>query len=157
MPTTLKKISKRIANCENQVKLIRERQKFQYSRDSLKLGNTDIFLRKCISCPSCEQWKNKTVLADSTWRYIEIFLKSKQAKEALFYWYQARDFFEASLKLSLISAPLTAYYSLLNATKALLKYKNVLSGEYHGVTGTCAPGRVHLQNEIVEFKLEETS
>jgi len=137
-----------------QIKLLKKAEKPRRSREPLKLGNTELILRKCIACPSCAEWKNKTVLSDSTWRYIEIFLKGKKADESLFYWKQAHDFFDASQKLSLVSAPLTAYYSILNSTKALLKYKNMLSGEYHGVTGASAPGHVHLQNEKVELKTD---
>ena len=65
----------------------------------------------------------KTVLTNSAWEYVELWLRRQQgekAREALFFWQQARCFFEASECLPIESRPLTSYYCCLNAAKALL-------------------------------------
>ncbi len=147
--STHRTLSRRISDNAEQIKSIKRDLEPRYPRPSVKYNNSELALHKCTASPD---WKSKAVLADSTWRYVEIFLRDKRADEALFYWEQAHDFFEASEKLSLVSAPLTAYYCFLNATKALLTLKNVNFGNYHGVTGDGVQGHVHLQNEIVELK-----
>ncbi len=92
---------------------------------------------------------SKTVLTDSTWRYVEIFLKEKKQNKALMYWNQAQNFFEATENLSLISKPLTSYYCFLNATKALLTYKKIRFDVKHGVSGKRIDKRYNLQNETI--------
>lgn len=83
----------------------------------------------------------KTVLTNSAWEYVELWLRRKngnRAKEALFFWQQAHSFFNASECLPIESKPLTAYYCCMNAAKALLaingdpgiKFDNIA----HGVT-----------------------
>lgn len=80
----------------------------------------------------------KTVLTDSSWEYVELWLKrnsSKKAKESLFYWQQAKHFFLASECLPQNSKPLTAYYCCLNAAKALLCINGInVSNISHGIT-----------------------
>lgn len=89
-----------------------------------------------VSSKSCELMKpvmsakfgNKTVLTDSCWAYVELYLKrtkNTEAKDALFYWQQARSFFNASEQLPVDAKPLTSYYCCLNAAKALLRVKGV--------------------------------
>ena len=84
------------------------------------------------------EYQGKTVLTDSAWEYVELWLKrrsSKEAKEALFYWQQAKHFFEASECLPQNSKPLTAYYCCLNATKALLCINKIdVNNISHGIT-----------------------
>lgn len=92
------------------------------------------------------------MLTDSTWQYVEIYLRSEGQDDALFYWEQARNFYESTKTLSLVSKPLTAYYCFLNATKALLEVKNVGYDLSHGVTGKREDGHIRLQNEIVKFQ-----
>lgn len=68
-------------------------------------------------------YESKTVLTNSAWEYVELWLmrqNSAKAKRALYYWNQAKNFFSASECLPIESRPLTAYYCCLNATKALL-------------------------------------
>ena len=91
-------------------------------RPSIKFQKKEICLRKPKINASLS---SKTVLTDSTWEYVEIFLKSSNNNEALFYCEQARNFYEATKTLSIVSKPLTAYYCFLNATKALLTAKNI--------------------------------
>ncbi len=113
------------------------------------MGNSDISLKRAVISPN---FKSKTVLTDSTWRYVEIFLKENGADDALFYWEQARNFCVATESLSMISAPLTSYYAFLNATKALLTFKKVGFDNKHGVSGRREDGHYNLQNEIISLK-----
>ena len=62
-------------------------------RPQITIGNKKVSVRKSESKPN---FGEKSVLTDSTWRYVEIFLKQKKADEALFYWEQAQSFFEAT-------------------------------------------------------------
>ena len=83
-------------------------------------------------------YKSKTVLTDSAWEYVELWFKrstQSQAKEALFYWQQAKHFFLASENLPQNSKPLTSYYCCLNAAKALLCINGIsVSNISHGIT-----------------------
>jgi hypothetical protein len=117
-------------------------------RPSIKFQKKEICLRKPKINASLS---SKTVLTDSTWEYVEIFLKSSNNNEALFYWEQARNFYEATKTLSIVSKPLTAYYCFLNATKALLTAKNIGYDTKHGVSGERLAGNFILNNEIVKF------
>lgn len=79
----------------------------------------------------------KTVLTNSSWQFVELWLKRNHSKnkEALFYWQQARHFFDASNCLPLNSKPLTSYYCCLNASKALLSINEIpLENISHGIT-----------------------
>ena len=75
----------------------------------------------------------RTVLTNSPWTYVALWLKRQGKRHASFYWEQAEEFHRASLGLPLRSAPLLLYYSFMNATKALLVAKNVNFHEHHGV------------------------
>ena len=83
-------------------------------------------------------YKGKTVLTDSSWEYVELWLKRQKgdkATNALFYWQQAKNFFKASETLPDNSKPLTSYYCCLNATKALLCINGVnVTNISHGIT-----------------------
>jgi len=81
-------------------------------RPNIKIDNKVQFLCKAYVNPD---YSGKTILTDSTWNYVEIFLKQEKAEEALFYWNQAKDFYLATKNLSIVSAPLTTYYCFLNA------------------------------------------
>ena len=82
----------------------------------------------------------RTVLSNSTFEYVELWLRNQKGgvyKEALFYWQQSRAFYKASEDLPLNSKPLTSYYSILNAAKALLVIKGVdVEGISHGVASS---------------------
>ena len=65
----------------------------------------------------------KTVLTNSAWEYVELWLRQQsgeRARDALFFWQQSHNFFDASECLPIESRPLTSYYCCLNAAKALL-------------------------------------
>lgn len=141
-------------NDENQQLLIKiealeNQAKPRPPRDAIKYKNKIVEIRKPKKTPDLS---SKTVLTDSTWQYVEIYLRSKDQSDALFYWEQARNFYEATKSLSLISKPLTAYYCFLNATKALLEVKNIGYDLAHGVSGKSEDGRVNIINESVRFQ-----
>ena len=94
------------------------------------------FKEICISSKSCELMKSvnkpkygsKTILTDSCWEYVSLFLKRQSiagASDALFYWEQAHSFYLASKALPDSACALTSYYCILNAAKALLRYKGI--------------------------------
>lgn len=106
-------------------------------------------LHKAIVAPD---FASKTVLVGDTWEYDEMWLKRKKHRDALFYWEQARSFFDASTQLPKTSSPLTAYYCFLNAVKVLLKVKGLVVPDRHGVSGKTKGSKTSLSNEIVEFQ-----
>lgn len=83
-------------------------------------------------------YTNRTVLTNSVWEYIELWLKrcpTSNSSHALFYWQQAKYFFDASELLPIQSRPLTSYYCCLNAAKALLSINGIpLENISHGIT-----------------------
>ena len=84
------------------------------------------------------EYEYRTVLSNSSFDYVELWLKSHgevKYQKALFYWRQAKDFYNASEVLPIESKPLTAYYCIMNATKALLSIDGVaLTNIGHGVS-----------------------
>lgn len=155
MPKTIDQIAKlksRIEKSEIKVKDLQEKLKDRSVRPTIQIGKREVVIKKAHLDA---QFTSKTILTDSTWSYVEIFLKqekTKESEEALFYWEQAKNFYEASKSLSLVSSPLTIYYCFLNATKALLKYKKQNFNLKHGVTGKRKDGQYVLQNETITFK-----
>jgi uncharacterized protein (UPF0332 family) len=75
----------------------------------------------------------RTVLTNSPWTFVALWLKRAKKNDAAFYWRQANEFYTASTGLPLQSAPLLLYYSFLNAAKALLVVKGIPFHEHHGV------------------------
>lgn len=84
------------------------------------------------------KYDGKTVLSNSVFEYVELWLGGKGGKkyrDALFYWRQACDFYKATKILPIQSAPLTGYYCIMNATKALLSVHGLpLINISHGVS-----------------------
>lgn len=97
-------------------------------------------------------FRTQRVLCSDPWDFVSLWLKRNHQREALFYWEQAHNFFEASLNLPELSAPLTSYYCFLNATKALLSSKGESFTESHGVGGRSDSGHASLANELVDFQ-----
>ena len=116
--------------------------------DTLNINSKPVTLQKAFKTPD---FKSKTVLVRSRWDYVEMWLKRKRMSDALFYWSQARSFYEASMSLPNTSSPLTLYYCFLNAVKTLLTVKNIAFIERHGVAGERAQGHTNLENETVTF------
>ncbi len=96
--------------------------------------------------------RSRTVLVTDTWDYIDLWLKRNGTQEARFFWDQARQFSAATLVLPKESAPLTAYYCMLNAVKTLLMVKKCALSNRHGVSGEAVGERTSISNEIVTFK-----
>jgi hypothetical protein len=96
-------------------------------------------------------FRTPRVLCNDPWDFVSLWLKREHKNDALFYWEQARNFYEATLALPILSSPLTSYYCFLNATKALLVSKGAQFSEKHGVDGESKPGHKSLSNEIVNF------
>jgi hypothetical protein len=109
----------------------------------------ELRLHKAFKAPA---WGKDTVLVTDTWDYVALWLKRKKKSDALFYWDQAKAFFEAARVLPKTSSPLTAYYCFLNATKCLLQVKGIPFDQRHGVSGWSKTGRVSLSKEIVKFQ-----
>lgn len=109
----------------------------------------NLSLHKAVSSP---HFNEKTVLVTSTWDYVDLWLKRARKHDARFFWGQARSFYEATQNLPKTSAPLTAYYCFLNATKAFLLTRGQQFGDQHGVSGYALVGPSALSNEKVKFK-----
>lgn len=75
----------------------------------------------------------RTVLTDSPWQFVDLWLKRNKKDDAQFYWRQAREFYIASQGLSSQASPLPLYYCYLNVAKSLLSSKGVLYKQHHGV------------------------
>lgn len=150
--TDLKPIKENLKKHKVELNSIKKSLKPIIPRKEISKANSPYKLRKALISPN---YVSKTVLTDSTWSYVSIYLKKSncpEAKEALFYWDQARNFYEATKTLSSISKPLTIYYCFLNASKALLTYKNKGFNLKHGVSGKRIDGKIKLQNEIISLK-----
>ena len=103
----------------------------------LKIGNRPVKLMKSHINPD---FIGRTVLSDSNYEYVELWLRNQKGdnfKKALFYWQQSRSFYKASESLPIEAKPLTAYYSILNATKSLLVIHGIdVVGIGHGVSSS---------------------
>ncbi len=113
----------------------------------LRIANRTAYFRKAISSPD---FSSERVLVHDAFEYCELWLK-RTAKKALPFWRQAKHYYIASRNLPSISAPLTLYYSFLNATKALLIVKRVSHGDYHGVAGNVEASKRSLYSEKIQF------
>ncbi|CAM2005666.1 YaaC family protein [Acanthopleuribacter pedis] len=109
----------------------------------------ELTVHRAVSAPV---FNDKTVLVNSTWDYVDLWLRRRRNKEAIFFWNQARSFFEATKTLNKSAAPLTAYYCFLNATKAYLLSLGVQFSDQHGVSGERASQKTSLEKEVVKFK-----
>jgi len=95
----------------------------------------------------------RTVLTNSPWEFVSLWLRRQKQSDALFYWNQAQQFSRASIGLDIQSAPLLHYYSFMNAAKALLAAKGVGFLEKHGVSADSPSGsnRIDIANESVRI------
>lgn len=116
----------------------------------LEISKKVLTLRKAKINPD---FKGKSVLVNDPFEFVSLWLKRNKHLDALFYWQQAKEFYNASLLLPLTAAPLTNYYCFLNATKALLKVKNVTFNNWHGLKGKAKYKQVGLHNEEVTLCL----
>lgn len=112
----------------------------------LEISKKPLTLRKAKISPNFE---SKSVLVKDPFEYVNLWLRRNKHTDALFYWQQAKEFYEASLLLPLTAAPLTNYYCFLNATKALLNAKGIDFNNWHGLKGRAKNKQVGLHNEEV--------
>ncbi|EJN02826.1 YaaC family protein [Herbaspirillum sp. YR522] len=103
-------------------------------------------------CLIASNFRTQRVLCSDPWDFVALWLKRHHKKDALFYWDQSRHFYNASVTLPALSAPLTSYYCFLNATKALLSSTGQTFTENHGVGGRSNPGPKSLSHEIIDFQ-----
>lgn len=123
-------------------------------REDLKISKRLITAYHALIEPDL---KSKTILTDSIWEYVEIYLKQNfdgktRNRNAIFYWQQAKNFYKATHSLDNNSKPLTTYYCFLNATKALLEFKNIRYDFSHGVAGRSEKGHNNIKNEYIRIK-----
>ena len=117
----------------------------------IKIKRRNITLKKSYNDPN---YNGKSILVSDPWEYVELWLKrnnnsDNNSIDALFYWQQAKQFYEATLSLPLTSAPLTAYYCFLNATKTLLIMRGINYSDQHGVSGYQKKSKLSLSNEMI--------
>lgn len=117
-------------------------------RRALKFKQQPIILKKSYTRPDFEA---ATVLVSDPWQYVDLWLRRQGKNDARFYWEQAKQFYDAALALPPIASPLPAYYSLLNATKALLTSKGLVYKRYHGVSGRKEASKRGLRAEKIKF------
>ena len=115
----------------------------------LHIAGKAVRLHGCLNSPD---FRTQRVLCSDPWDFVALWLKRHHQKDASFYWEQAHHFFNASVKLPELSAPLTSYYCFLNATKALLSAKSESFTESHGVGGRSELGHASLANEVIDFQ-----
>lgn len=96
----------------------------------LRLNGRPVQPHKCVVSPLLG---TRTVLTNSPWGFVALWLKRERKDDALFFWNQAQEFHKASEGMSLESAPLLHYYCFMNATKALLVAKGLPFDPHHGV------------------------
>lgn len=103
----------------------------------------------CISkAYSGKDFLKKTVLTDEVFTYVDFFYSSHHKamkfvepknKEKFgnpnqfgyaFYWNQARIFYDAACSLPIESAPVAAYYCMLNAAKSYISYTSSSADEF---------------------------
>lgn len=113
------------------------------------LAGKAIRLHGAINDPD---FRTQRVLSTDPWDYVSLWLRRHHKNESLFFWEQAKHFFAASSTLPPLAAPLTNYYSLLNATKALLTAKGQEFSDLHGIKGGADLGHKSLANEFIDFK-----
>jgi hypothetical protein len=150
----IRRVSNKVSENEQAIKGLKESLKPAKTREQLKVGIWPVSVYHTHINPDL---KSKTILTDSTWEYVEIYLKQKsdgcvRHKNAIFYWQQARNFFTATKSLDNNSKPLTTYYCFLNATKTLLEIKNIPYDFSHGVSGRSENGHNNIKNEFVRLK-----
>jgi hypothetical protein len=115
----------------------------------ITIDSKPVFTHKATIKPD---FNKKSILVDNPWEYVELWIKRQNNNNnALFYWQQAKGFYDATKQLPNTSSPLTAYYCFLNATKTLLEIKGNTYVDRHGVTGSSS-GVASLSNENIKFQ-----
>lgn len=118
---------------------------------TLRINGRDAGPHKATTQPNLG---SRTVLTNSHWEYVSLWLRRERKKTALFYWQQAQTFAQAAEGMPVSSAPLLWYYTFMNATKALLSAKSVVFDEHHGVRAhniRTSSGKITLSNEGIRI------
>lgn len=116
---------------------------------TLRINGRDVSPHKATVSPNLGA---RTVLTNSHWEYVALWLRREHKTSALFYWQQAQTFARAAEGMPVESAPLLLYYSFMTAAKALLAAKSVPFDEHHGVRAHNMRGpssKIALSNEGV--------
>ncbi|ROQ21042.1 YaaC-like protein [Marinimicrobium koreense] len=98
------------------------------------------------------KFNEKTILVESHFEFIEMWLQRNGNEDSRIYWDQAKNFYHAAANTDVTSKPLVAYYCMLNASKSLLALKGVGVSPYHGLAGSPAANKAMLVNELIEVK-----
>jgi uncharacterized protein (UPF0332 family) len=117
---------------------------------SLRINGRELRPHKAVVSP---RLGTRTVLTNSPWGFVDLWLKREGHDEAVFFWDQAREFHAASRGVGLQSAPLLLYYSFMNAAKALLAAKRISFNPHHGIRAANVrkpTDRITLSNEAVK-------
>ena len=119
----------------------------------LKIRNRIVHLLKSHNSADYEY---RTVLSNSSFEYVELWLRSQKGQNfesALFYWKQAHHFKLASESLPIEAKPLTAYYCIMNATKALLAKNGItLNNISHGVTSARQTTKGSIRQDEITYQ-----
>jgi hypothetical protein len=118
----------------------------------VRLNGRDLKLHKATVSP---ELGTRTVLTNSPWDFVALWLQRNGKSDALFFWNQARVFADASRGMPVESSPLLHYYGFMNATKALLAAKAVTFDAHHGVSGHNMRGSstvIDLSNEGIKIQ-----
>ncbi|WP_414502353.1 YaaC family protein [Zymobacter sp. IVIA_5232.4 C2] len=120
---------------------------------SVTIDNRKLKLNKSALQPDLN---SMTVLTESHWDYVSLWLKRNRKPKSLLYWQQAQSFAQAAEHMPVSSSPLLLYYSYMNASKALLSSKNITFEPHHGVcsgnTKNASRSKIALSNERVKIK-----
>jgi uncharacterized protein (UPF0332 family) len=117
----------------------------------LRMKARDLRPHKAVIAPLLG---TRTVLTNSPWGFVSLWLKRERRDDAVFFWDQAKEFYSASRGVGLQSAPLLLYYSFMNAAKALLSSKRINFDPHHGVRAAnirTPTDRISLSNEAVQI------
>jgi hypothetical protein len=117
----------------------------------VRINGRDVKPHKATISPTLG---SRTVLTNSPWDFVSLWLKRQGKADALLFWGQARVFADASQGVPVQSAPLLLYYSFMNAAKALLSAKGVRFDEHHGIRAHNMRGssrKIALSNEGVRI------
>ncbi|MFZ2311686.1 MAG: YaaC family protein [Methylobacter sp.] len=98
------------------------------------------------------KFNEKTILVESHFEFIEMWLQRHGNDEARIYWSQAKNFYHSATNTEVTSKPLVAYYCMLNASKSLLALKGITVSPYHGLAGTPTNNKAMLVNENIDIK-----
>ncbi|WP_158684191.1 YaaC family protein [Methylobacterium sp. 285MFTsu5.1] len=122
--------------------------------ERLKIGAKAIGLHKAIVGP---RFTERNVLTNTPWTFVDLWLKREKHANAVLFWEQARQFYDASINLPMQSSPLLLYYSFMNAAKALLEVKGIQYQPHHGVREN-PPGQPRRQIALstLEVRIKQT-